>query len=34
MANFDLAIDLGSDFISVISKADNVLVKPKTLLSQ
>ena len=33
MANFDLAIDLGSDFISVISKADNVLVKQYNLVA-
>ena len=33
MANFDLAIDLGSDFISVISKTDNVLVKQYNLVA-
>ena len=27
MANFDMAIDLGSDFVSVLTKDDDVLVK-------
>ena len=27
MANFDLAMDLGSDFISVLTKNSDVLIK-------
>ena len=33
MANFDLALDLGSDFVSVIAKKDDVLIKQHSLLA-
>ena len=33
MANFDLALDLGSDFINVIAKADDVLIKQYNLIA-
>jgi len=33
MANFDLVLDLGSDFVSVVAKTDDVLVKQHSLLA-